>query len=104
MNRWRVRWSISPLCCSGVLIGTNRILVLVTASQMASHVGRIVLLPFDVRLDVGGRHQPHGMAKCPPAARVTNGVTRHRASMPTRQGCSFSKNARTTATLRLTGG
>ncbi len=35
-NRWRVRWSISPLCCSGVLIGTNRILVLVTASQMAS--------------------------------------------------------------------
>jgi hypothetical protein len=36
MNRWRVRWSISPLCCSGVLIGTNRILVLVTASQMAS--------------------------------------------------------------------
>jgi CheY-like chemotaxis protein len=27
-------------------------------------VGRIVLLPFDVRLDVGRRHQPHGMAKC----------------------------------------
>ena len=26
--------------------------------------GRIVLLPFDVRLDVGRRHQPHGMAKC----------------------------------------
>jgi hypothetical protein len=36
MNRWRVRWSISPLCCSGVLVGTNRILALVTASQIAS--------------------------------------------------------------------
>src|SRR6476620_8051499 len=36
MNRWRVRWSIRQLCCSGVLVGTNRILALVTASQMAS--------------------------------------------------------------------
>src|SRR6476620_409618 len=36
MNRWRVRWSTKPLCCSGVLVGTNRMLALVTASQMAS--------------------------------------------------------------------
>jgi len=36
LNRCRVRWSISPLCCSGVLVGTNRILALVTASQIAS--------------------------------------------------------------------
>src|SRR5437588_10175822 len=28
--------SIKPLCCSGVLVGTNRILALVTASQIAS--------------------------------------------------------------------
>ena len=27
-------------------------------------VGRIVLLPFDVRVDVGRRHQPHGVAEC----------------------------------------
>src|SRR6478736_6924044 len=36
MNRWRARWSTRPLCCSGVLVGTNRMLALVTASQMAS--------------------------------------------------------------------
>jgi hypothetical protein len=36
MKRWRVRWSIRPLCCSGVLVATNRIFALVTASQMAS--------------------------------------------------------------------
>ena len=32
----RARWSTRPLCCSGVLVGTNRMLALVTASQMAS--------------------------------------------------------------------
>ena len=36
MNRWRVRWSIKQLCCSGVLVSTNRMGALVTASQMAS--------------------------------------------------------------------
>ena len=36
MNRWRARWSTRPLCCSGVLVDTNRMLALVTASQMAS--------------------------------------------------------------------
>ena len=36
MNRWRVRWSIRQLCCSGVLVATNRMFALVTASQMAS--------------------------------------------------------------------
>jgi hypothetical protein len=36
MNRWRVRWSIRQLCCSGVLVGTNRMLARVTASQIAS--------------------------------------------------------------------
>src|SRR5258708_12672330 len=36
MNRWRVRWSIRQLCCSGVLVSTNRMFALVTASQMAS--------------------------------------------------------------------
>ena len=34
--RWRVRWSIRQLCCSGVLVDTNRIFALVTASQIAS--------------------------------------------------------------------
>jgi hypothetical protein len=32
-------------------------------------VGRIVLLPLDARLDVGRRHQPHGVAKCLQLAR-----------------------------------
>ena len=27
-------------------------------------VSRIVLLPLDVRLDVGRRHQPHSVAEC----------------------------------------
>jgi hypothetical protein len=36
MNRWRVRWSIRQLCRSGVLVSTNRMLALVTASQIAS--------------------------------------------------------------------
>jgi hypothetical protein len=31
-----VRCGIRPLCCSGVLVATNRTLALVTASQMAS--------------------------------------------------------------------
>jgi len=35
MKSWRGRWSITQLCCSGVLVSTNRILALVTASQMA---------------------------------------------------------------------
>src|SRR6476661_5244353 len=39
MNRWRVRCSTRPLCCSGVLVGTNRMLVLVTASQMHVRCG-----------------------------------------------------------------
>src|SRR5256885_14001645 len=30
------RWSIRQLCCSGVLVSTNRIFALVTASQIAS--------------------------------------------------------------------
>jgi hypothetical protein len=36
MNRWHVRCSVRQLCCSGVLVATNRVLGLVTASQMAS--------------------------------------------------------------------
>jgi hypothetical protein len=32
---WRVRWSIRQLCCSGVLVATNHLFALVTASQMA---------------------------------------------------------------------
>src|SRR5258705_6499095 len=36
MNRWRARCSSRPLCCPEVLVGTNRMLALVTASQMAS--------------------------------------------------------------------
>ncbi len=36
INKCRVRCSTKPLCCSGVLIGTNRMLALVTASQIAS--------------------------------------------------------------------
>jgi hypothetical protein len=33
---WHVRCSVRQLCCSGVLVATNRVLGLVTASQMAS--------------------------------------------------------------------
>src|SRR6516225_4387859 len=36
INKCRVRWSTRPLCCSGVLIGTNRMLALLTASHIAS--------------------------------------------------------------------
>jgi len=36
MNRCRVRCSVRQLCCSGVLVGTNRMFGLVTASQIAS--------------------------------------------------------------------
>jgi signal transduction histidine kinase len=36
MNKCRVRWSVRQLCCSGVLVATNRIVDLVTASQIAS--------------------------------------------------------------------
>src|SRR5262249_5357720 len=35
-NKCRVRWSTRPLCCSGVLVATNRMLALLTASQIAS--------------------------------------------------------------------
>src|SRR6516162_4667168 len=36
IKRWRVRCSIRQLCCSGVLVATNRMLALLTASQIAS--------------------------------------------------------------------
>jgi hypothetical protein len=36
MNKLRVRCSVKQLCCSGVLVATNRMLALVTASQIAS--------------------------------------------------------------------
>jgi len=42
---------------------TNRMLALVTASQMASALAAIVLLPLDVRLHISRRHQAHGMPK-----------------------------------------
>ena len=36
MNKCRVRCSVRQLCCSGVLVATNRMFGLVTASQIAS--------------------------------------------------------------------
>src|SRR5216684_6981059 len=36
LGRLGLRWSIRQLCCSGVLVSTNRMFVLVTASQIAS--------------------------------------------------------------------
>jgi hypothetical protein len=36
MNKWRVRCSVEQLCCSGVLVATNRMFGLMTASQIAS--------------------------------------------------------------------
>ena len=36
INKCRVRCSVRQLCCSGVLVGTNRMFGLVTASQIAS--------------------------------------------------------------------
>ena len=57
------------------------------------YVGHIVLLSFDVRLDVGRRQQPYGMAKCLQLA--DQWCDEAEASMPTGQGCGFSKNART---------
>src|SRR6476469_6287816 len=68
MNRWRVRWSTKPLCCSGVLVGTNRMLALVTASDGLC-IRRVILLPFDIGFDVGRRHQPYRMTKCLQLAR-----------------------------------
>ena len=64
MNRWRARWSTRPLCCSGVLVTTNRMLALVTASQMASASVASFFMPFDVGLHVGRWHQSHRVAKC----------------------------------------
>ena len=49
MNRWRVRWSIRPLCCLDVLVGTNLILALVTASQIASALADGVCAPSALR-------------------------------------------------------
>jgi hypothetical protein len=51
MMRWRtnssrVRCSIRTDCCAGVLIGTNRIVGLVTASQIASASAMSFLLRF----------------------------------------------------------
>src|SRR5206468_8982346 len=63
MKRWRVRWSIRQLCCSGVLVSTNRMLALVTRFADRLGVSGIVLLSLDIRLHVGRRHQAHGMAK-----------------------------------------
>ena len=56
-------------------------------------VGRIVLLPFDVRLDVGRRHQPTVWPSA--CSSRDQWCDEAQASMPTRQGGSFSKNART---------
>jgi hypothetical protein len=56
-------------------------------------VGHIVLLPFDVRLHVRWRHQPHGVAECLQLARPM--CDEAQASMPTRHGGSFSKKAKT---------
>ena len=36
IHKCRVRWSTRPLCCLGVLVGTNRMLALLTASHIAS--------------------------------------------------------------------
>src|SRR5262249_32794726 len=54
INKCRVRWSTRPLCCSGVLVATNRMLALLTASQIASAVYREIKLPAPVRTAFAG--------------------------------------------------
>ncbi len=48
----------------GVLVGTNRMLA--SGDRLANRlcVSRVVLLPLDVGLHVGRRHQSHGMTQC----------------------------------------
>src|SRR5262249_50367334 len=61
MNRWRVRCSIRPLLGA---FGRNEPYVR-PGHCLADCLGvsRIVLLSLDVRLHVGRRHQPHGVAE-----------------------------------------
>src|SRR4029077_2702556 len=100
MNRWRVRWSTRQLCCSAVLVATNRILALVTASQMASASVGVILVAFDVRLHVGRWHQSHGVAKCLELARP---MMRRGAGLNADQaGRQLPEERQDVATLQLT--
>src|SRR3954468_16929925 len=62
MNRWRVRWSIRPLCCSGVLLAQTACWPWSPLRRWPLRQG-VILLSFYVGLDVGGRHQPHRVAQ-----------------------------------------
>src|ERR1700730_15734940 len=62
MNKCRVRCSVRQLCCSGVLVATNRMFGLVTASQIASASVASFLCRF-TGLHIGRRHHTYGVAK-----------------------------------------
>src|SRR5262245_60135295 len=49
------------LCCSMVLIGTNRIDGRVTASQIRRRISRVVFAALHIRFDIARRHEPRVM-------------------------------------------
>src|SRR5262245_50775466 len=61
MKRWRARCSIRQLCCSTVLVGTKRIFGSRDRFADRLRIRAVVLLPFDVRLHIGGWHQSYRM-------------------------------------------
>src|SRR5437762_9648168 len=77
-RRWRARWSMRTLCASADLIGTKRMFGRVTASQIASGIGCVVLVALDVGLHVGRRHQPHLV---PEGAEFAGPMVRRRARL-----------------------
>jgi hypothetical protein len=79
-------------CSSGALVSTNRMLALVTASQIA-WASVAFLLPFNVGFYISRWHQAHGMPERLELARPM--MRRSTGLDPTRHGDSFSKNART---------
>src|SRR6266404_5383008 len=99
MNRWRARWSTRPLCCSGVLVGTKRMLALVTASQMASASAASFFCRLNVGLHIGRWDQPHGVTQCLELARP---VVRRGAGFDTDQtGRQLLEERQDVAALQL---
>ena len=80
MKSWRLQWSIRQLCCSGVLVSTKRMLALLNRLTDRLGVSGVVLLPLDVWLHVGWRHQAYRMPERPELARPM--MRRAQASIP----------------------
>jgi len=92
-NIWRIRCRTSTLCCSHVLSSTKRIVGLVTASQIASASAAsffwIFTYAFTYRGGINRTRCPSRWISRPQWCAVAH------ASIPTRQGGSFSKNSNT---------